>query len=369
MSSPTPKQLVDLGGKAMLRWSVEAFDAHPQVDRLVVVLPADLLVEGATIVGRTARPCVVAAGGGRRQDSVRLGLAALADDVDVVLVHDAARPFVRAALIDRVIDEVRRRGAAVPAVAMSETVKRVDTARRTVTSTLRREEIWVAQTPQGFRRPILAEAVARGAGSGEATDEAMLAEQAGHEVSVVDGDPRNLKITTPDDLDRARAVLSAPRVGLGYDLHRLAPGRAFRLAGVLVPSDAGPVGHSDADVVCHALVDAIFGACGAGDIGQHFPDTDERWKDVPGLDLLARAVGVAAERGWRVSNADVTVILERPKLAPHVTAIRASLASVLAIDPGRISVKAKTNEGADAVGRGEAVAAQAVVILSAGTTW
>lgn len=360
-----PKQLLDLGGTTMVRRSVEAFDTHPRVDRMVVVLPVELVENGSSIVGATTRPCGIAAGGDRRQDSVRLGLAALDPDVDLVLVHDAARPFVSAALIDRVIDRTRDAGAAVPALPARDTVKHVDPDAGIVRATLRRGDIWLAQTPQGFRRAVLAEAVALGADTTEATDEAMLAERAGHRVAVVEGDDANVKITTPEDLAAARRSLTGvPRVGTGYDLHVLAAGRPLVLAGVIVPAERGPVGHSDADVVCHALADAIFGACATGDIGRHFPDSDPRWKDAPGLDLLGRAVATARERGWGVASADVTVVLERPKIAPFADGIRQALAGVLRLDADRVSVKAKTNEGVDAVGRGEAIAAHAVVVLA-----
>jgi 2-C-methyl-D-erythritol 4-phosphate cytidylyltransferase/2-C-methyl-D-erythritol 2,4-cyclodiphosphate synthase len=367
MATSTPKQLLDLGGTSMVRRSVAAFDAHPRVDRLVVVLPPELVPDAAAIVGRTARPCGIAAGGERRQDSVRQGLDAMACDVDLVLVHDAARPFVSAALIDRVIASARDAGAAVPALPARDTVKHVDPAAGVVRATLRRDEIWLTQTPQGFRRDLLAEAVGLGTDAPEATDEATLVERAGHRVTVVEGDTANVKITTPEDLAAARRRLAAiPRVGTGYDLHVLAAGRPLVLAGVTVPAERGPVGHSDADVVCHSLVDAIFGACAAGDIGRHFPDSDPRWRDAPGLDLLRRGVATARERGWIVASADVTVLLERPKLAPFIDAVRDALAGALATGVDRVSVKAKTNEGVDAVGRGEAIAAHAVVVLAPG---
>jgi 2-C-methyl-D-erythritol 2,4-cyclodiphosphate synthase len=184
---------------------------------------------------------------------------------------------------------------------------------------------------------------------------------------VVQGDERNVKITTPDDLTMARATLisgaAGSRVGTGYDLHRLVEGRPFVLAGIVIPFERGPVGHSDADVLCHALVDAMLGAAGAGDIGRHFPNTDPAWKDAAGLDLLARSVAIVRGLGWAVSNVDVTIILERPKLLPHIEAIRERLAGVLGVSIDRVSVKGKTNEGVDAVGRGEAVAAHAIAVL------
>jgi 2-C-methyl-D-erythritol 4-phosphate cytidylyltransferase/2-C-methyl-D-erythritol 2,4-cyclodiphosphate synthase len=361
-----PKQLLEIGGRSVLRRAVDIFDAHPRIDQIVVVLPDDLVAEAARLIGPTGRPCAVAVGGPTRQESVRRGLAALPPGPDVVLIHDAARPFAPADLIDRVIDEAVASGAAVPAVAVTETVKRLGRDGRHVRETIAREEIWLAQTPQGFRRAVLEAAFARvGDPAAAATDDAMLVEQAGHPVRLVPGDVRNVKITTMSDLDGARARhRGAPRVGTGYDLHRLVDGRPLRLAGVELDAVRGPLGHSDGDVVCHAVIDAIFGAAAMGDIGHHFPNTDPRWQDAAGLDLLEQALAIVATAGWRVSSVDVTVVLERPKLAPHTSAVVAALAQTLALPSGCVSVKAKTNEGVDAVGRGEAIAAHAVVVLT-----
>jgi 2-C-methyl-D-erythritol 4-phosphate cytidylyltransferase/2-C-methyl-D-erythritol 2,4-cyclodiphosphate synthase len=365
MGTGVPKQLLDLGGRTLLQRSVEAFDLHPLIGEIVVVLPAELVPAGSSLVGSTSRPCRFVAGGARRQDSVRLGFAGLSPGVDPILIHDAARPFADVGLIDRVIAGAEAGGAAVPALPARDTVKRVDVSRQVVRETLPREEIWLAQTPQGFRRRVLEDAVALGEGGVEATDEALLAERAGHEVRVVAGDERNIKITTVEDLAAARAALApVPRVGTGYDLHRLVEGRPLVLAGVTLPGDRGPLGHSDGDVVCHAIVDAIFGAAALGDIGRHFPNTDPRWKDAAGLDLLARAVAVIRGEGWAVASVDVTVILERTKVAPHVAEIRERLAGVLGVTVGQVSVKGKTNEGVDAVGRGEAIASHAVAVLA-----
>ncbi|HEX7780177.1 MAG TPA: 2-C-methyl-D-erythritol 2,4-cyclodiphosphate synthase, partial [Vicinamibacterales bacterium] len=246
-----------------------------------------------------------------------------------------------------------------------DTVKRVDPDRHTVTATLPREEIWLAQTPQGFRRDVLANAVALGETGVEGTDEAMLAERAGHAVTVVPGDARNVKITTTEDLAVARETFaSSLRVGTGFDLHRLVPGRPLVLAGVTLPSDRGPLGHSDGDVLCHSLIDAMLGASGLGDIGRHFPDSDPQWRGAPGLDLLARACGVLRAAGFSVTNVDATVVLEQPKVAPHLDDIRTRLAGVIGLALDRVSVKAKTSEGVDAVGRGEAIAAHATALVS-----
>jgi 2-C-methyl-D-erythritol 4-phosphate cytidylyltransferase / 2-C-methyl-D-erythritol 2,4-cyclodiphosphate synthase len=362
-----PKQLLDLGGLSILQRSVGAFDRSEATSAIVVVLPSEFVARGASLVGETRRPCVFVAGGERRQDSVRHGVAALPPDCTTVLIHDAARPFVTGALIDRVIAATRRTGAAVPATASRDTVKRVATPDRRVTETIPRDQIWLAQTPQGFTRTVLEGLMERAASGHEATDEAMLAEHAGQPVEVVPGEEANVKITTSDDLTVARArLVTAPRVGTGYDLHRLVPDRPLILAGIVIPFERGPLGHSDGDVICHAVADAMFGAAGHGDIGQHFSDTDPRWKNVPGLDLLKQSRAIVEGAGYRVASADVTVILERPKLMAHVPAIRAALADALGVDSSAVNVKPKTNEGVDAVGRGEAIAAHAVAVLVRG---
>jgi 2-C-methyl-D-erythritol 4-phosphate cytidylyltransferase/2-C-methyl-D-erythritol 2,4-cyclodiphosphate synthase len=366
LGAEKPKQFIELGGRTLLQRSVAAFDQHPAIVHLVVVLAPGLIANGPALAGAVTRPCTFAEGGARRQDSVANGMAAMPDDVDVVLVHDAARPFVDSALIDRVIEGVHTQGAAVPAIPVSDTVKRMDLERKTVAATIPRQEIWLAQTPQGFRRDVLTQAIALGQRGEVATDEAMLAEQAGHGVAIVAGDEGNMKITTPADLAAARNRVepAVSRVGTGYDLHRLVDGRPLVLAGVMLSPDRGPESHSDGDVVCHAIVDAVLGAAAAGDIGRHFPNTDPAWKDAPGLDLLEKAIVVLDGLGWTVSNVDVTVILEAPKLTPSVLDIRKNLARVLDLPLEAVSVKAKTNEGVDAVGRGEAIAAHAVAMVA-----
>jgi len=357
-----PKQLLRIGNRTMLQHSVAAFDRHPSVAEIVVVLPSEVVARGQELVGTTAHACRFAAGGERRQDSVASGFAAMSANCDLILVHDAARPFVTDALISRVIDATETDGVVVPALPASDTVKRVHRGERRVCETIPRDELWLVQTPQGFRREVL---IAVFASAGEdATDEASLAERAGFPVHIVTGERDNVKITTPEDLAAARTRTTGPaRVGSGYDLHRLVAGRPLVLAGVTLPFDRGPDGHSDGDVLCHALADAIFGAAALGDIGGHFSNTDPRWKDAAGLDLLGRAVGIIAEHGYQVSNVDATVILERPKLGPVVTTIREQLARVLGCDVTDVSVKGKTNEGVDAVGRGEAIAAHANAIV------
>lgn len=359
-----PKQLLTLGGIPMLQRSVDAFAACDLVDSLVVAVPEDLLADLPEYLRTASKPTRVVAGGARRRDSVAAAFAATDARADVVVIHDAARPFVSDAVIRRTVTAAAESGAAIAAVQAHDTVKQVDERTRTISATLRREAIVLAQTPQAFRTSVLRDALATG---GDATDEALLAERAGHVVQVVEGDPRNMKVTTSDDLAMAEALVSsraALRIGHGYDLHTLVTGRPLVLGGVTVAFDRGLHGHSDADVVCHALTDAVLGAAGAGDIGRHFPDSDPAWKDANSLELLRTAAALARARGYVVVNVDVTVIAQRPKLAPYVDAMRACLAVSLGCAPADVSVKGKTNEGVDAVGAGEAIAAHAVALLA-----
>jgi 2-C-methyl-D-erythritol 4-phosphate cytidylyltransferase/2-C-methyl-D-erythritol 2,4-cyclodiphosphate synthase len=373
-----PKQFLELRGLPILERSVRAFLGHPRVAEVVVALPAELMDPPPHYLD-TAH---VVKGGDRRQDSVANAFRAASADSDVIVIHDAARPLVSADLISRTIDAAHAYGAALAAVSARDTVKRVGTA-LSVVETLPRETIYLAQTPQAFRRDVLQKSLAFGEGSGlVATDEAALAERAGHAVRIVDGDSSNIKITTMEDLRMAEALVdSAPlenrhraanasgkaartgRAGTGYDLHRLVEGRPLIVGGVAIPSDRGALGHSDADVACHAVTDAILGAACLGDIGRHFPDTDERWKGASSIDLLAQAAAMVRGEGLEVGNVDVTIVLERPKIKDHIQAMRGAMAAAIGIDVDRVSVKGKTNEGVDAVGRGEAIAAHAIALV------
>lgn len=369
VGAAVPKQLLEIGGRTILERSLEAFVQHQRVQDVIVVVPAELAAEPPPWLARAAGVRVVA-GGERRQDSVANACDQVRDDSDVVLVHDAARPFVTADLIARAIDAAAEHGAAIAAVGVSDTVKRVQggpAGRRVVAQTIPRDEIFLAQTPQAFRLGVLRRAVALGRSGVEATDEAALAERAGHEVHVIDGDAGNVKITTEADLASARhgaqPQLGPARAGTGYDLHRLVEGRPLILGGVTIPADRGALGHSDADVVCHATTDAILGAAALGDIGRHFPDTDAAWKGASSIDLLRRAAELVRAAGRQVINVDVVVVLERPRIAPFIDRIRAGIAGALDVPIDRVSVKGKTNEGVDAVGRAEAIAAHAVALL------
>ena len=362
-----PKQYLEIGGRSLLDRSIAAFTEHDRVHGLILALPPDGLADHRPPAGDDK--VRVVAGGPRRQDSVANAFDAVPAHADIVLVHDAARPFVSAGLISRAIDAAAEHGAAIAALAVTDTVKQVtvEAGRRVIAGTIPREAIYLAQTPQAFRREILAKAVALGRGGADATDEAALAELAGYPVHIVEGESENVKITTADDLARARqqAPPAAGRVGTGYDLHRLVDGRPLIVGGVTIPFERGPLGHSDGDVACHAATDAVLGAACLGDIGRHFPDTDPRWKGAASTELLRHAAALVREAGLEVTNLDVVVVLERPKILPHIAAMREALAGALGIPSARVSVKGKTNEGVDAVGRGEAIAAHAVALLTA----
>lgn len=367
-----PKQLLVVGGRPVLERSVAAFLAHPSIDEIVVALPEDLALEPPAYLRGTSKPLRIVAGGPRRQDSVANAFRAVGDPAEIIVVHDAARPFVSADLIGRTIAAAVEAGAAVAALPARDTVKQGGAG--VVRATLPRDSIFLAQTPQAFRRGVLAAALAIG-GQGDATDEAALVEQAGHAVRLVEGEASNIKITTEGDLPMAEAIANerdgvrrakparTGRVGVGYDLHRLVEGRPLILGGVTIPFDRGLLGHSDADAVCHAITDAILGAAAAGDIGRHFPDTDPAWAGASSIDLLRRAAEMVRANGLEVDNVDASVIAERPKLAPYIDAMRARVADALSVAVDRVSIKGKTNEGLGEIGRGEAVAVHAVALL------
>ena len=362
-----PKQLQLLGGRSILERSVDVFRGCEAIDDIVVALPVEWAENPPPSLLAGRKPIEIVVGGERRRDSVARAFARVEYRADVVVVHDAARPFVTVETIERTIAAAVESGAAIAALAAHDTVKRAN-ADRIVTATLPREEIFLAQTPQAFRTPVLRSALALG---GDATDEAMLVEQAGHQVRIVEGDPRNLKITTPADFVLAERLLDASspapvamRIGNGYDLHRLVADRPLILGGVTIPFDKGLLGHSDADAICHAVTDAVLGASGAGDIGRHFPDSDPAWKGADSLELLRKAVVIVKGVGLAVVNVDVVVIAQKPKLVPYIDAIRTNLAGALDCEVSRVSVKGKTNEGVDSMGAGESIAVHAVALLA-----
>jgi 2-C-methyl-D-erythritol 4-phosphate cytidylyltransferase/2-C-methyl-D-erythritol 2,4-cyclodiphosphate synthase len=358
-----PKQYLPLLGRPVLRWAAESLLRDGLVAHLLpVVEEGEQPRVAALLEGLPALPPV--AGGATRQASVRAGLEALAGDPpDRVLVHDAARPLLPPGLVAAVLAALDA-GAdgALPALPVADTLKRAADDR--VEATVPRAGLFRAQTPQGFRFAALL--AAHRAAAGEATDDAQLLEQAGGAVRLVEGSEDAMKITWPADLPRLEAALLgrlSPRTGTGFDVHRVVAGRPMVLCGVTVPSPVGLDGHSDADVGIHALCDAIYGAMAEGDIGRWFPPSEMRWKDADSAAFLRHAAERIAARGGVLANADVTLICERPKIAPHAAAMRARLAELLDAPVERISVKATTTERLGFPGRGEGIAAQAAATV------
>jgi 2-C-methyl-D-erythritol 4-phosphate cytidylyltransferase / 2-C-methyl-D-erythritol 2,4-cyclodiphosphate synthase len=361
LGGETPKQYLPLGGRAVLRHSVDRFRARADIAVVRCVIgPADRPLYEAAGIDATAT-----VGGAARQDSVRLGLESLADDPpDLVLIHDAARPLLDDAVIDRVLAALRGAPGAVAALPAVDSLRRAADGR--LMGVVPREGVWRTQTPQGFRFPEIL-AAHRAAAGAAATDDAEIAMQGGLEVRVALGSEDNFKITTADDLARAERLLAERlgdvRVGSGFDVHRFGPGQRVMLCGVPVPHGAALLGHSDADVGLHALTDAVLGALGEGDIGAHFPPSDPRWKGQASERFLQRAAALVATRGGLIAHVDVTILCEAPKVGPHREAMRRRIAEILAIDIGRVSVKATTTEKLGFLGRGEGIAAQATATV------
>jgi 2-C-methyl-D-erythritol 4-phosphate cytidylyltransferase/2-C-methyl-D-erythritol 2,4-cyclodiphosphate synthase len=354
----TPKQFLALRGKPVIRHAAAALAA--EVALLLPVGERDP-IESA-LAGIAHLPPVP--GGATRQESVRAGLEALvAHAPDVVLVHDAARPVIPPGTIPALLAALRDAPGAIPALPVADTLKRGIAGR--IGATVPREGLFRAQTPQAFRFEALL-AAHRAPSAAGATDDASVLEAVGAAVRLVPGAEDNIKLTYPEDLqrlERAMAELLVPRVGTGFDVHAFADGRALVLCGVSVPHPRGLAGHSDADVGIHALCDAIYGALADGDIGRHFPPSEAAWKDADSARFLRHAAERVAGRGGRIANVDVTLICERPKIAPHAGAMMQRLAALLGIDAGRVSVKATTTERLGFTGRGEGIAAQAVATI------
>ena len=352
-----PKQYAICAGKPVVRWAAGALAPH--VTLLQPVGDAALL--GPALDGLPHLP--IMAGGATRQDSVRHGLEALAPHApDVVLVHDAARPYIPPQTIPELLQALGRHHGAIPAVPVADTLKRA--ADGLIAATVPRDGLFRAQTPQAFRFQTLLD-LHRGGAQG-ATDDASLLEHAGLAVAITRGSEDNIKLTYQEDAVRLQRVLSPmlhPRTGTGFDVHVLQAGRPLILCGVTIPHEAGLAGHSDADVGIHALCDAIYGALAEGDIGRHFPPSEATWKDADSARFLAHAAARIAARGGRLANADVTLICERPKITPHAPAMIARLSALLGVEPARISVKATTTERLGFAGRGEGIAAQAVATV------
>lgn len=371
-----PKQFVPIQGRALLSYAIQAFADHPDVDHVVVVIHPDDRATYDQMMDRDGHPAGMLApvsGGATRQDSVRAGLQHLHDagrPPTHVLIHDAARPFVTAEIIDRTIAALKTNSGVIAAVPVADTIQRTD-PEGMITETINRADLWRAQTPQGFAFPDILEAHNKAVSGNkqEFTDDATLFTWAGGAVTVVVGAESNTKITTQEDLSLAvaRDTSGQPkeiRTGSGFDVHRCGPGDHVWLCGLKISASFALIGHSDADVALHALTDALLGAVGAGDIGSHFPPTDPKWKDTASEVFLAHAAKCVADRGGGINNVDVTIICEQPKIHPHREQMRAEIARILNLPIEKISVKATTSEGLGFAGRGEGLAAMATVTVA-----
>ncbi|MGI9536345.1 MAG: 2-C-methyl-D-erythritol 4-phosphate cytidylyltransferase [Desulfocapsaceae bacterium] len=368
MKAEIPKQFLELGGKPLLVYSVSAFAQCDFIDQVVIAVSEDSLdltrrIVAQHVVGNTKISVIV--GGQRRQDSVKNGLETLDDATDVVLVHDGARPLVSTSLIERCYHEILEHGAALAAIPVKDTLKKGDDEKR-VSETVDRVNLWQAQTPQGAKKELLEGAYLQN-GDAEVTDESTLLEKAGVPVRLVTGEELNFKVTRKEDLILAESIICdrkcSIRIGHGFDAHRFANDRRLILGGVEVKYDQGLAGHSDADVVCHALCDAILGAIGGGDIGHHFPDNDPAYKGISSLILLERIVDLGASQGMKLTNADITIICQAPKLADYVEAMRQRLAHHCRVGAMLINIKATTTEKMGYIGREEGISCHAVVLV------
>lgn len=364
-----PKQYHILAGLPILIRTVRVFAASSIISHIVVVVPADRREETRTLLaqhGLESDSLTIVAGGRRRQDSVQAGLRALAPEINLVLVHDGARPLVSQEIIDRCATAAMKDGAAIAAVPVKDTLKKANDSGR-VTATIDRESLWQAQTPQAIQRKLL-EAAYLQCGHDDVTDESSLLEKCGIPVTLVAGAETNIKITHPEDLFLAEKIIhqdNGPqmRIGHGYDAHRFAEDRKLILGGVNIPHSHGLAGHSDADVLTHALCDALLGALGEGDIGRHFPDTDSRYAGVYSISLLEHVIKLAGRRGYQLTNADITVVCQAPRLAPYLEAMKDLLTSSCNVPLGAINIKATTTEKMGFTGRLEGISCHAVVLL------
>ncbi len=357
----TPKQYRRIGGRALLAHAVDRL-RHPRIDEVRVVIGAGQDALYAEAIGDRPLPASVI-GGATRRESVRNGLEAIAGDGTTrVLIHDAARPFVPAGVIDRLLDALDESDGAVPVLPVVDTLARADDG---LGETVSRDGLARVQTPQAFHFDAIRQAHAAWSGD-EATDDAQIARAAGLSVAAVAGDPALEKLTHPADFDRAEARLASAwsvRTALGFDVHALVAGEELWLGGLLIPHDRGLKGHSDADVALHALTDALLGALCAGDIGDHFPPSDPQWRGAPSSRFVEHARGLIADAGGRIEHVDVTIICEAPRIGPHRQAMRENIADLLRLPASRVSLKATTTERLGFTGRGEGIASQAVATI------
>lgn len=364
-----PKQYHEIHGTPILAHTIKPFLDHPDITEVVVVVAAEWLDHTAELLesaGIDTNLLVITAGGKRRQDSVQNGLLSLKSTTEIVLVHDGARPCITTSIISRCIQGIQAHGAAIAAVPAKDTLKK-GTREKLIADTVDRQNIWLAQTPQGAKYSLLCAAFDNAQGK-DVTDEAMLLELAGVPVALVESEETNIKITRREDLALAEKIMhpleSTPfRIGHGFDAHRLVEKRKLVLGGITVPYHLGLAGHSDADVVTHALCDGLLGALGKGDIGSHFPDSDKTYKDIYSITLLEKVIDYVTKAGYRVGNIDLTVICQAPKLAPHLNSMKKILASACDTGEENINIKATTTEKMGYTGRGEGISCHSVVLL------
>lgn len=358
MGSSVPKQFLKIEGKPVLIKTALAFSANSFVDGFFVVTGKDYVEETVALVADLEKYKGVVEGGKERQDSVYNGILALKDEYDYVLVHDGARPFISQDVIDRVIEQMVETGTAVAAVPVKDTIKTIRED-ETFAETLKRDELRAIQTPQGFSVDLLKMAYEKAfAENYYGTDDAVLVERMGYPVHMVLGDYSNLKITTKEDMPME------VRIGSGYDVHKFEEGRKLILGGVEVPYEMGLLGHSDADVLVHAIMDALLGAAALGDIGRHFPDTDPQYKGISSIKLLEHVGMLLENEGYSVGNIDATIIAQAPKLLPYIENMKKTVAETLKISHNKVNVKATTTEKLGFTGRKEGIAAEAVCILN-----
>lgn len=368
LGAPAGKAFVPLLGEPMVVHTLRACEACALLAGIVVVVPQERVADAERLIAAAGlrRVRQVVAGGESRQASVAAGLGRI-DDADIVVVHDGARPMVRPVVIDAVVRAAAETGAASAGIPVRETVKTVQSGEAVRTED--RDRLWIAHTPQAFHAPLLREAHRRASADGfRGSDDAVLVERLGRPVRMVEDSPANVKITVPDDLLIAERLLGGrqvtTRTGMGVDAHRLVPGRRLRLGGVEIPYILGLTGHSDADVLLHAVMDALLGAAALGDIGTHFPPDDPAWRDADSLGLLRRVAGMLAEGGWAVAHVDAVVLAEAPRIGPYASRMREAIAGALGLDPGAVGLKATTTEGMGAIGRGEGITAYAVATIA-----
>lgn len=367
-----PKQFLPLLGHPVVEWTLKAFLDVADIEEIVLVLSQENMEHHGERLRKSSPKIRVVSGGATRMGSVRNGIAALSDSLEVLAVHDGARPLITPEIIKATLEEAYESGAALPAVPVKDTLKKVTSKELWISSTPVRSSFWLAQTPQCYRREILEEALTKFAKDDKATDESQLVERAGHRVKVVPSTYENLKITTPEDLDVAEAFLlkryptlkGETRTGFGFDIHKMVEGRELWLAGLKLEHGKGLLGHSDGDAALHAACDAAMGATGLGEIGELFPPDNPKIKGIPSREIVAEVLKRLEAAGASLMNLDVTIVAEEPKMKPHYPALRESMAKLFKLELGRVNLKAKSHEGIGTIGRGNAIACYAVATVA-----